>query len=49
VAFLRWPKPSFGLDDAAATASRGYALGVEVPHNPRDRQPPGYDELGRRG
>ena len=51
VAFLRNPppRPTFSPDDAAATASAGYDLGIEFPWEPRDGQPPGYETLVKRG
>lgn len=45
VTFLRTPMPAFSLDDAGATCSAGYNLGIAVPWNPRDKQPMGYEEL----
>lgn len=49
VQFLRDKPVVFDLDDAAATCSPGYAFGIEVGWNPKDRQPPGYDELVKWG
>lgn len=52
VAFLRSPRPrlTFTPDDAAATCSRGYSLGIEAAwQDSRDPQPPSYDLLVRRG
>lgn len=51
LAFLRDPAPHavFSLDAAAATASRGYSLGIDLHWEVKDGQPPGYETLVKRG